>query len=137
MGTTVALPRVSKSFGDWVTYRFDMRRITLAGLTLLLFLVAVGPACLLLATTAMGMPSGVAHPAPMDCGDRGRDTSAACPHANPVEVTRDTPALPEPLLDIVVVTEAVPTDDAGTNLVLSRAEWYGSPPPSHLTPLRL
>jgi len=120
-----------------VTYRFDMRRITLAGLTLLLFLAAVGPACLLLATTAMGMPSGASQPAPMDCGDRGRDMSAACPHADPVEVTRDTSALHEPLLDIAVVEEIVPTDDAGMTLVRSRAERYESPPPSQLIPLRL
>jgi len=63
--------------------------------------------------------------------------SAACPHANPVEVTRDTSALHEPLLDIAVVSAIVPTNDAGTSVVRSRAERYESPPPSQLIPLRL
>jgi len=107
------------------------------GLTLLLFLAAVGPACLMYASTAMGMPMGQPHPAPMDCGDNQGSSDAACPHSNPVEVTKDSVRDDGPPLAVVAIADVSLPVFSGTSLGISRAEGYLSPPPSQLIPLRL
>jgi len=120
-----------------VTISHRIRRTTLFGLALLLFLVAVGPACLMYASEAIGMPMGMPHPAPMDCGDTDGDSSVACPHSNSVEITNSTQRSDAVTLDIVAVTDVVAPMQVSANVLFVRAERYLSPPPSQLIPLRL
>lgn len=116
----------------------DIRRATLFAVALLVFLAVVGPACLMQASEAFGVPMD-SHPmTPMDCESDGTSPSAApCPHANPIDPVGDKSRSDAPRVDAVfvvttpgVVVTSAPQLDAG-DVALAAA------PPSHLTPLRL
>lgn len=116
----------------------DIRRATLFAVALLVFLAVVGPACLMQASEAFGVPMD-SHPmAPMDCESDGTGPGAApCPHANPIDPVGDKSRSDAPRIDAIfavtapsIIVASVPRFDSG---VVAIAE----APPSHLTPLRL
>lgn len=119
-----------------MTIAFDIRRSAVFGLALLLFMAVIGPACLLSASQAMGMPMGPM-PAPMDCDTDGNETVGACPHASSAKIVGDVARTNAPAVDVALVTpEPLLAPVVGTRMI-PRAERLSSPPPSHLTPLRL
>lgn len=132
IGMRVALATFVAVNEGWVlALGFDMRNQVRLVLALLLFLAAVGPACLIM-SPAMAM----ANDAPSrDCTEPGAP-AAGCPHATaakaaqPADLASDAAptvvAVSAPILP--VADEAVFADAAGS-LALR--------PPAHLTPLRL
>ena len=116
----------------------DIRRATLFAVALLVFLAVVGPACLMQASEALGVPMD-SHPmAPMECESEGSIPSASpCPHANPIDPVGDNLRSDTPRVEAVfvvaapsiVVTSVTRFDSGDVTLAVA--------PPSHLTPLRL
>lgn len=110
----------------------DMKRFGSLAVALLLMLTVLGPTCLMLASTAMAMPSHVEESGPCDT-DPG---SVVCPLEQP---------------DGTLVSKIVPPElesaqvemlDADITLAIGRAPAAAAfpipeSPPSHLTPLRI
>ena len=116
----------------------DIRRATLFAVALLVFLAVVGPACLMQASEALGMPMD-SHPmAPMDCESDGTSPSAApCPHANPVDPVGDNLRSDTLRVDAVFVVAAPSIVVTTVSQFDVRDVALAEAPPSHLTPLRL
>ena len=120
-----------------MTLPIDIRRVALFLLALLIFLAVAGPACLLTAASAMGMPMS-APSTPMDC-DRDTDRSmSACPHSNsPLPATHQSAKADPTPLDVVFVAPEMLLADVTVGRLAQRAERPTASPPSHLTPLRI
>jgi hypothetical protein len=114
-----------------------MRRTIALGVALLLVLAAAGSLCLMSPSSAMGMPMKSAPTAPGDCDGTGEGSMANCPYADHEEVQSDIArADPGPLsIALAAATVQPPLVFTGAYALLS--EVSSSPPPTHLTPLRL
>jgi len=113
-----------------------MRRGWVFGLALLLFLAVVGPACLASAMTAFAMPVHTAPATPTDCDGPGSGMKS-CPHSETAKVSADS-VKADPIAPVAVVVTAEDLLPGVTSDPLhTRAEVVRTPPPTHLTPLRL
>lgn len=111
-----------------MTYSFDIRRIGLLALTLLIALAVIGPSCLVFASHAFAMPSH----APKGCESSGK-SMGVCPHAGDTKVKVVTPqaSLAVPALP------ASPLSVPQINISVAQTEQPPGAPVAHLTPLRI
>lgn len=114
--------------GNRVTYSFDIRRLGLMALTLLIALAVIGPSCLIFASHAVAMPSH----APKGCESSGK-SMGVCPHKGETKVkvvapqqALAVPALPASTISVPQVTVA-----------FAQTEQPPGAPVAHLTPLRI